>query len=492
MKNKPKLVLFILMNYICANAGAQSKGNQQVTARQLFYSNNATVITEEAKKSFGNAWIDFDNDGDEDLFVVNMGEHNSLYENLGNGKFKILNQDVAGSIVSDMGASFTTTWSDFNNDGLLDVFVGNFGEPSFLYIQDTNHMFTRVYQELLKKNKSNVQAASWIDFDSDGDLDLYLGTKEQPNQLFVNQGKHGFKLSSVSNIDKEITSTHGIAWSDINNDNFPDLFLAENYKTTRNLFYMSDNATLNKVLIDDKKLISIGASWVDFDNDLDMDLFITNAMDERNNLHLNNGSGQFKEIESNNLLKEKLNSMGACWGDYDNDGDQDVFIANSGNQHNSFYLNLGEGQFQKLNEKPFNIKANSSRGCTSGDYDGDGDLDLMVTNGFGEKDNNELYTNSGNNNNWLKLKLFGKTNRTPIGVKVIIKTTKNGIKQGQIREISSQSGAYGHNSYTVHFGIGNTTIIDEVKIKWMNGKIQIFKNIKPNKYYEILEGNALK
>jgi enediyne biosynthesis protein E4 len=459
---------------------------------QIFEKENNTPLALDNQKSFGSAWVDYDNDGLEDLFVVNMGDNNTLFKNMGDGTFKKMTQNEIGVLAEDKGNSFTTSWADFNNDGYPDVFIGNFNEPSYLYMQNKDHQFVRVFESLFEQNSSFVQASSWVDFDLDGDLDLFVGTKEKADQLFENLGDAGFQLAENSKISSSLSNTHGIAWSDINNDNYPDLFLAQNTESNNSIYYSTSNGEFRTQELNDVPSVSIGATWVDIDNDLDMDLFVTNAMGKANFLYSNTGKGELTKVQQNTLLLEEFNSMSACWGDYDNDGDQDVFIANSGNQQNSFYLNDGNGEFQKVDEKPLTESANSSRGCSCGDYDNDGDLDLFISNGFGEKDNNELYINKGNVNGWFKIKLVGKKTSTPIGARIIIKTTDNGLKKEQMRELSSQSGAYGHNSHIIHFGMGQAKVIDELIVRWSNGETQTFKKVSANKAYTLLEGGVLK
>ncbi len=453
---------------------------------QLFSKVDKPPLTQGNQKSFGTGWVDYDNDGDLDLFVANMGDDNELYRNIDGSSFLKLTSKEAGSIVQDGGQSFTMSWADFNNDGRLDVFVGNFGEPSFLYTQTADHKFMRVHQTLLSQHVASVQGSSWVDLDLDGDLDLFLATKDQKNIFFENDGKGAFSSKSNLKFTSEPSNSHGVAWADINGDNYPDLLLAENVEGNNSIFTSNKNVAGDERSLDSRR-VSIGASWIDYDNDLDLDLFVTNAMGKADYLYENVGNGKLNLLTDGPIVETMTNSMGACWGDYDNDGDLDAFVANSGNQENSYFENMGSGKFV-LDNSHIGKASNSSRGCSAGDFDNDGDLDLFVTNGFGENDQNEFYTNNGNNSGWVKLRLIGKQSAIPIGAQVRIVTNTEGQSLSQLRDISAQTGAYGHNSFEVHFGVGTAKTISELTIQWPNGQTQSFNNLEANVIYRLKQG----
>lgn len=250
----------------------------------------------------------------------------------------------------------------------------------------------------------------------------------------------------------------------------------------------NDAGNLLPIAIEKTSVASIGATWVDFDNDLDLDLFVSNAMGNRDEL-FENRNGRLSPTTANELTLAETSSMGACWGDYDNDGDQDVLIANSENQANSFFRNQGNGRFERVADSALSKDERSSRGCTNGDYDNDGDLDIFVTNGFGNDDRNLLFTNNGNNNNWVVLTLVGKKMLTPIGARVFVST--GGGRNRQMREVSSNSGAYGHNSFNVHFGLGSETDLNSATVMWPDGDTESFKDLNVNRRYRLAQGTGV-
>ncbi|MBK7872541.1 MAG: CRTAC1 family protein [Saprospiraceae bacterium] len=447
------------------------------------------ILVAENVKSFACSWVDYDNDSDLDLFVGNLGELNSLYRNDGKNIFTKLDATTIGSLLADKGESFSVSWGDYNNDDLIDVFIANFNNNLSIYKQIPGHKFERVKDIEAGDIAYPTQGGSWADVDLDGDLDLFIANvSNTKNLLLINNGADNFtKASSV--IINPATNSHGVAWGDYNNDHYPDLFIAENYEGV-NLFYTNDKGTLKAYASPDQfdeKVVSTGASWIDYDNDGDLDLYITNSLNKRNSLYRNDGIKGFYKVEDSAIAMDEGNSMGACWGDYDNDGDLDLFVANSGTQNDHYYINNGNGGFTKVNNEVLTLDGKASRGCSCGDYDNDGDLDLYVTSGFGQDDRNLFYINNNKSNNWIKFDLEGKkSNRSAIGTKVLVTTIINGKKITQMREISSQTGAYGHNALQVHFGLGNADTVD-VEIKWTSGQSQHLQHIKPNKIYKIVE-----
>jgi Leucine-rich repeat (LRR) protein len=214
---------------------------------------------------------------------------------------------------------------------------------------------------------------------------------------------------------------------------------------------------------------SSGSSWGDYDNDGDLDLFVANASSQDNFLYANNGNGTFTELTTGPVVTDGGNSAGSSWGDYDSDGDLDLFVANTQNQDNFLYANDGDGTFTKVTTGPVVSDGSVSYGSSWGDYDNDGDLDLVVAN---YNQNNFLYANVGNANHWINLQLVGRqSNVSAIGAKVRIRAAIGGSPVWQLCEISGQTGGgYGsQNSLNAEFGLGDATTIDSIKVEWPSG-----------------------
>jgi len=397
-------------------------------------------LVEDALGSKGCSWADFDNDGDSDLFVANAaGQNNILYENTGSGSFTKI---TAGPIVSDGGDSYGCSWGDYDNDGHVDIFIANGGgENNFLYKNMGSGNFIKITTGPIVTEGGDSRGCSWADYDSDGDLDLFVANGGENNFLYENKGGGNFEKITTGPI---VTDGGG----------------------------------------------SKGGSWGDNDNDGDPDLFVTNSGDGENNfLYENMGGGNFIKITSGPIVSDGGRSRCGSWGDYDNDGDLDLFVTNQDLENNFLYTNNGDGTFNEITTGSIVTDGGSSRGCSWGDYDNDGDLDLFVANR--EQQNDFLYSNNGNSNHWINIQCIGTvSNTSAIGAKVRVKATINGNPVWQMNEISGQTGGGNggsQNSLNAEFGLGDATFIDSVQIDWPSGGIQILTNIEVNQFLSITE-----
>jgi len=282
--------------------------------------------------------------------------------------------------------------------------------------------------------------------------------------------------------------SHGGSWADYDDDGDLDIFVA-NYNGNNNYLYTNNgDGSFTKVTSDivvNDCGSSVGASWGDYDNDGDLDLFVPNDFGENNFLYNNNGDGSFTKVTSGIVVNDGGRSAGSGWGDFDNDGDLDLFVANfSGTS--SLYENIGNGNFTKIVSGPIVTDIGDSRGVAFCDYDIDGDLDVIVTNS--QNEDNFLYANNGNSNHWINIKCVGSiSNYSAIGTKVKIKSIINGNSIWQMTEISGQTGRLGQNSLNTEFGLGDATIIDSVQIEWPSGVIQILTDVSVDQFITIVE-----
>ncbi|UCE18937.1 MAG: VCBS repeat-containing protein [Gemmatimonadota bacterium] len=451
--------------------------------------------------SQGVSWIDYDNDGYLDLFVSNLiwptGQDNWLYHNNGDETFSKITE---GDITHDGGLSRTSTWGDCDNDGDPDCFVSNWpDERNFLYLNDGHGTFTKVTTgEIVNENRGSP-AAAWADYDNDGDLDLFVANYG-PNSLFRNDGE-GFTKITSGDIATDVSDSYSAAWGDYDNDGDLDLFVTSNYGNLNNYFYKNNgDGTFEKVtgqnIVSDGGE-SFGGSWGDYDNDGDLDLFVPNisySTDGNNFLYNNNSDGTFTRITQGDIVNDGGYSFGSAWGDYDNDGDLDLFVSNypDGGQSRDFlYENNGGGTFSGVTGEGVVTDEGASYGAAWGDYDRDGDLDLFVAKFADQNENNTLYQNNGSNNNWINIKCVGTiSNTSAIGAKVRIKAFIYGTPTWQLREISAQTGYCSQNSLNAHFGLADATLIDSIKIEWPSGTVDILTDIDVNQFVIITEGEC--
>lgn len=447
----------------------------------------------------GAAWIDFDNDGLLDLFAARIG----LYKNLGNGNFTKITTAVFPPEAQG------TTWADFDNDGLIDCYVVSTSAPkSFLYKNSGNGIFTKINSGVIGDSSFNTGwGCAFGDYDNNGYVDLVIaaatpfGIVNHPSRFYKNNSGVFERLSSFefTNVSAAYTIP---SFEDFDLDGDVDLFIgsgpANNIGARDYLYYntLFPGGTANFSRIDTGILgtdIVDGQNWnwIDIDNDGDLDGFLTNySAGIRNRLYLNKGNGYYTKAtqsEVGTIVTETSPYLSNNWGDFDNDGDLDVFLTTDGGVQNKYFVNNGNGFFTRDDGAGLNGGFVSTYGATVGDYDNDGDLDIFTHGTLASKN---LYKNTIiNSNKWINLKCIGVTsNKSAIGTRVRVKVNLNGTGKWLTRTINSQNGFNSMNMLNVHFGIGISNVIDSMEIYWTSGLKQTFINITPDKFYTITEG----
>ena len=395
--------------------------------------------------SSGVTAADADNDGDVDLFFSQQaGQDNLLYLNDGAGGFSSIG---AGDAESDGGDSYSAAWADYDRDGQVDLFVANQHGPDFLYRNAGGGRLVRVKEGAPSAHSSDSYSGAWADYDGDGDDDLFIAnfSKDAPNSVFRNDGRGRF--SAI---------TEGAIVTDV--------------------------------------AISAGGSWADIDNDGDLDLFVSNggyseADEQQSFLYKNLGEGQFERILDDPATAMPASGASVAFGDYDNDGDLDLFQAVY-REENRLFWNDGNGRFTPspgggaLSLNGYTVSANS---C---DFNGDGLLDLALTHWEGQGD--LMLMNSSAPRSWIRLDLEGsKSNRSAIGAVVRAKAVIGGETVTQMRQVSALTGARSQSELTVHFGFADATIVDQIEIDWPSGETTTINDLKPNRTYKVIEQTGL-
>lgn len=431
-----------------------------------FADDGAPDFTSQAQ--FGNslticvAWADIDNDGDLDLAVGNTnGVPNELYINNG-GTF--VRRAEFGN-----GSTFAIVFGDYDNDGDADAAVGNsFGEQNFLYENDGSGTFNG----RAEFGTGVTVAMAWGDFDGDGDLDLAVGNgilaDADQNELWVNEGDGTFTRREEFGIGK----TDSVAWGDFDNDGDLDLAVgnggfsapAQNYLYVNN----GDETFTGREEFGTGDTASV--AWGDADNDGCLDLAVGNWENSVNYLYHNDCNGEFTRV----LAFGNRDTNTITWGDYDNDGDLDVAAGNgdfSSADQNFLYSNQGDGTFVEL--PAFGL--GSTDGLAFGDFDGDGDLDMAVGNEHTPPQNN-LYVNHENDSDYLILKLIGHrhdlgsgySNRDAVGARVSVYTAGHLCDPAHLlghRQIEAVGGFTCQGSVEAEFGVPGQSTVD-VRIEW--------------------------
>jgi hypothetical protein len=432
-------------------------------------------------------WGDYNNDGYQDLIVVPWNDGCwscrspiSFYKNNGNGTFSRGNTVLIDAILSCNGVA----WGDYDNDGRLDVFITRyFNQPNLLFHNDPSGDFSLISNGTIATDIASSTGCAWCDYDRDGWLDLFVcHGQNQNNALYHNNGNGTFTKITTGAIVNDGGDSRSCAWGDYDNDGWPDLFVVNYSGQNDFLYHNNGDGTFTRVLngpeVNDGAWGS-GCSWVDYDNDGWLDLFVTNN-NGFNRLYHNDHNGNFSLV---NLLPSQETgwSYYPAWADIDNDGYVDLFVPKHYSSNNVLYKNNNGTSFTKLtSEVVMQDPANSDAGIF-GDFNNDGKMDLFVANGSaGTPISNYLYKNIGATGNYLicRLKgcapLAGMSNKSGIGARVKIRYGN----MLQIREVSGGTGS--QNMLWPHFGLGSVTSIDSLMVYWPSGTIQKLNNVPVN------------
>lgn len=465
--------------------GVQGTG---ATATNLFFTNNnGTLVfqsmnglTTRNEFSGGACWGDYNNDGHLDIFAAVVapysGLNNNLFMNDGLGSFvdKTGSPDV-GDIANDAEDTGFVGWADYNNDGYLDAFVDNgrvvfLGGVNYPY-KEINSFYESSSGVYTKKTSTEV-----------GDI--------------------------VSSDEAFQTYRSGFAWCDYNNDGYMDIYNGSGYGSGDRLWKNNQNGMfLNTLDFSGYWTSTRSVSWGDFDNDGDFDLFLGCVVDGdrgANFLFENFSTPTVDSLtpwgsEHGEIVTDIHYTNSTTWGDFDNDGDLDLFASNWGNPDSNdicrYYMNSGFPDYEFSVESSLLDSLNPNngtiigfgRGTACADLDHDGDLDLAVA----RTGNPLLYLNQSAGNNWVQVRLQGNgtTNIAAIGARVRLVATisEQGGRTIQYREIG-QSGSGGQNSLTAHFGLGDATQVDTLEITWpVSGNKETFTNLAVNQFYSFVE-----
>ncbi len=469
------------------------------------------IVTDQghaAPHYFGSSWIDFDGDGDQDLFVA----QDQLYENLGGGNFERLTDTGIGSgQVTSPGFSMAgNSWVDFDNDGDLDALLS--GERSFLYENDGSNNFSPILTGVIGMGAAHRGwACAWADYNNDGALDLAIthpagfipGGAATENHLLLSDGPPNYTFTEVAGnpIVTGLDSYTVGSWSDYDDDGDMDYFVGSGPAGSqqpdnlyRNLLAETGSPDFERITdapIGTEQQDGQLWNWIDYDNDGDLDGFLTNWSGGvgglENRLYRQDAGGVFTAIQSGAIVTDGDISLSSTWGDFDNDGDLDCFVSNDGNQLDRYYQNQGDGTFTRIDATPLATTPGAHRSSSAADYDDDGDLDLFVNGALSLR---ALYRNdTDNGNGFLNLTLRGTdSNWSAIGAKVRVKATLFGQTVWQMREVSSQNAFNAHNSLRQHFGLGDAVAVDSLVVEWPSGNVDVMVGVEANQFLTLFEG----
>lgn len=472
--------------------------------------------------TWGAAWADYDDDGYLDVYTLGHAQQKSgsisqLWRNNGNGTFSDVT--LQAGLNPNNGDAHGAVWGDFDSDGYLDLYVAK-GSPKFsnpgnyneLWRNNGNGIFTDV---ALSSGVTGIghrgRGVYSVDYDYNGDLDIFIlsFTRQKSgigNLLYRNNGnmsfvdvaqEAGLARERIPEWDFDINRTAG--WSDFNGDGFIDVF----FSNPCGLFLNRGDGTFVDVTVLSGIVVSpncTSAAWGDYDNDGDSDLYVTMSKLWSKSgsvlgiLYQNDGNGAFTDVTLKSGAVNEFDARGVIWGDYDNDGNLDLYVVNRSHQ-DILFRNNGNGTFTDVtSETGLGIqKDGNGTDATFIDYNNDGFFDLFVTVEYKNyslegKSSYVLYRNNRNDNSWLKIKLKGQqSNPCGIGAKVSVTT---GDKT-QMRKYNGFSHYMSQDHVPIHFGLGHANVVDELVIKWPSGITQTLTNITPNQSITIVEGGGV-
>ncbi len=398
----------------------RNQGGLQGGATGTFIKAFGEAVGTDGGDSRACAFGDIDGDGDLDLFVANAsGQNNFLYRNLGGaqgGTIGTFGKALVGAPVTDAGNSSDAAFGDIDGDGDLDLFVANSSnQNNFLYLNDGSGVFTKVTGVVPANDGGDSHACAFGDLDGDDDLDLVVGNLIQVPAVYLNAGgvqggvEGSFVKVTTGAFVNTLSQTNDLALGDYDNDGDLDLVIA-NCCTAGNALWRNDGAGGQFTLVSTGPVAADAgagnaAGFVDYDDDGDLDLLIANTTSAGGSLNFqyrNSGVGTFIKITDDPLATDVLKHFDSALGDYDGDGDIDVYVANTDNQNNALYRNNGgaqngtEGTFARVLTGALIGDGGDTWGAEWGDADGDGDLDLATADRLGNPNgDNSLYQNLG-------------------------------------------------------------------------------------------------
>ncbi|NOT33731.1 MAG: T9SS type A sorting domain-containing protein [Candidatus Eisenbacteria bacterium] len=483
-------------------------GSAPPAAAQTFTSIVNPDMTAHNAFSTGGAWVDYDGDGDLDLYVLTAftGDRNNvLYRNDGGDTFVRVTDDPMGQEASDTVCS---TWADYNNDGLLDAFVSGLDQHHGLLFQGAAPGI-RIPNTATLLSGSGVKSTgcAWGDYDNDGHVDLVISLlsgvlgMSGGNRLFHNRGDGTFE--EVTGVPPTTISEfhHHPTWSDFDGDGDLDLFFATGAVGSvgpdfmyRNQLVETGTATFTLItggaLAGDSR-DSQTLSWADYDNDGDLDCYAINYTSVPNQLYRNDG-GTFTKITTGSIVTDTGPAHGVTWGDFDNDGDLDVYVARDLTTADRHYRNNGDGTFTSVTTGTYVTIGRSNYGVAAGDYDGDGDLDLFAPTARSEGPSLLFRNDLASGAHWLEVTCVGSpANRSGIGAKVRVLATIGGTPRWQMREISACTGYGSQNMLAAHFGLAEAGSVDSLIIEWPGGSVDRIASPPVDTALTIVQGRDL-
>ncbi len=481
-----------------AIAGCATTDQSAGDARR-FTQIDAPPLTTDRASTGGVSYADIDGDGDADAMITNgydvssstpEPQDNKFYENR-DGVFVAMNPE---GLIDIKGYGSGSVWADFDNDGDLDGFLSNQRDQRNFYVEQAPpsgaaRRFQSMESAPLTTDGGWSYSVAAADADNDGYLDVYVSNgglgHSGVNFFYRNDGGEKFIKIEDQPLASQNQPSGGAAWADYDNDGDQDLIVANRGSGAdralgRLALYRNDGA-LAFTRVDKEAFAAdpespMSVAWGDVDNDGDLDLYTASLYGLANALFENRGDGTFAVKDGGDATTEPGFSYSSTFGDFDNDGDLDLVVGNWG-AVSQIFLNDGTGRFTRLATDHFRSSIHYAATVAIADTDGDGDLDMLVGNwpnspGVGLEEN-VLIENDFARGDWLRIALEGTaSNRSGVGARLELRYVQDGAQKLQIREVATQSGWRSQNELVQHFGLGAGANGLELTIRWPSGAVQ--------------------
>ncbi|MDA1313509.1 MAG: CRTAC1 family protein [Acidobacteria bacterium] len=464
---------------------------------------------------------DFDNDGFLDIVVSGWGTSEQIryFKNNGDGGFTERTEEAG---LTGLYGGLNLVQADYDNDGDIDVLVLRGAwldragrHPNSLLRNDGKGYFRDVTAESgLGRVHYPTQTAGWADYDNDGDLDLYIGNETFPSQLFRNNGKGLFSdVAGAAGVTND-RFAKGVTWGDYDGDRFPDIYVS-NIDGDNRLYHNNGDGTFTDMApaagtTGPKK--SFPTWFWDFNNDGALDIYVssyeagviyiasdymgTPLLVEPDHLYQGDGKGGFREVSKEMGMTRITQPMGSNFGDVDHDGYPDYYLgtgypAYEGLMPNLLFHNQRGKGFADVTAAADVGHLQKGHGVAFADLDNDGDEDIYAELGgsfSGDAFMNALFENPGFGNHWLTVRLAGKkSNRFGVGSRIRAEITEDGEKRSVYKWVNS-GGSFGANPLRLQIGLGKADTIDLLEVFWpATGETQRFENVPADQFIEITE-----
>lgn len=437
---------------------------------------------------------DWDKDGKDDLSLLAIANAPRFFQNSGDSLLPVAFQGVP----NDLEQLTHLTWVDYNNDGHPDISLNSRLGDFWLFRNDGNFSFTEVSEELFIFTDDSLHGHCWGDYDRDGDLDLYLSVYNAfqwaiPNILYRNDGTHFTNVTGALDVGNGTQMTFQSTWTDINHDLWPDLVIANDRWQNFNEIFLNEGGAFSSFGEEsgfDYDIDSMTNTVGDFDNDGDLDIYITSTPVDGNHLFVNDGNGHFTEVGAELGIRVFDWCWSAQWMDIDNDGWSDLMVVGQPIPQNPnqdvIFKQVSPGQFEALTDSGIEANPGYTYCTATGDFNQDGAIDF-VTHSNAPK-NTEIWINEPPNGSYLRIRPEGiLSNRDGIG-------TWMHVYAGDLNKhhyTLCGEAFMGQNSNWIHFGLSDHLLADSIILEWPSGHVDTYFNIPLNQSLHLIEGSSL-